>query len=211
MNVGRLRDHRQALIIGGVLLVAASVVVAFTLQRPDPPTFQPSPAVPDSARGALVGPRVYTVDASDPDRWVFFSFEAGSVVERPGPTDWDLAFRRFQIIANGGQGFAGSGGIRDLGAVEFDSVLVAPADGYEPTRARTDSVNAAIQDWYEYSFFSHLLSPASRVYAVRTAAGHHAKLEILGYYCPGARPGCLTFRYVYQGDGSRRFGEGPDG
>jgi len=25
---------------------------------------------------------------------------------------------------------------------------------------------------------------------------------MLGYYCPGSRPGCVTFRYVYQGDGS---------
>jgi len=40
------------------------------------------------------------------------------------------------------------------------------------------------------------------VWAVRTADGRYAKLEMVGYYCPGARPGCPTFRYVYQGDGS---------
>ncbi|HSR42903.1 MAG TPA: HmuY family protein, partial [Longimicrobiales bacterium] len=51
---------------------------------------------------------------------------------------------------------------------------------------------------------SHILRPKDRVFAVRTADGRYAKLRILGYYCPGARPGCLAFRYVYQGDGSRR-------
>jgi hypothetical protein len=28
----------------------------------------------------------------------------------------------------------------------------------------------------------------------------------VGYYCPGGQPGCVTFRYVYQGDGSRAVG-----
>ena len=28
---------------------------------------------------------------------------------------------------------------------------------------------------------------------------HRAKLEILGYYCPASRPGCLTFRWTEAG------------
>ena len=47
-----------------------------------------------------------------------------------------------------------------------------------------------------------MLSPKPRVWAVRTTDGRYAKLEIIGYYCPGPNPGCLTMRYVYQGDGS---------
>jgi hypothetical protein len=47
-----------------------------------------------------------------------------------------------------------------------------------------------------------------RVWAVRTADGRYAKLEIVGYYCPEAHPGCLTFRYVFQGDGTNRVGIG---
>jgi len=27
----------------------------------------------------------------------------------------------------------------------------------------------------------------------------------VGYYCPGPQPGCPTFRYVYQGDGTTRM------
>jgi hypothetical protein len=201
MTGDRDRGRRVGILIGvGVILIAGALVL-LTLQRPTPPMYAPSPAVPDSAGDRRVGPLVRTVDATASDRWTHFSFQAGAVVENPGPTDWDLAFRRFQVIANGGAGFFGEGGILDLGEVPFDEVRSVPGAGYVPTLARGDSVNAAIREWYDYSFLSHLLTPRPRVYAIRTADGRKAKLELLGYYCPGAQPGCVTFRYVYAGDG----------
>jgi hypothetical protein len=128
-------------------------------------------------------------------------------VADPGPSEWDLSFRRHWVGANGGEGFAGAAGVADLGAVPFDSVPAAPPSGYETTA--DDTVSAAFEDWYDYSWTSHLLTPAGRVWAVRTADGRYAKVEILSYYCPGAVAGCMTFRYVYQGSGSRSFeGEG---
>lgn len=191
-------------IVGGIALLAV-VLVGLTLVRPEPPTFPPSPLAPQPAGDALVGPRTFTVDASDPDRWVYFSFARGSVVEHPRPFEWDLAFRRFQVIVNGGDRFHGMGGIQSLGEASFEEISRLPEDGYEGTRVRQgDSIQQAVERWYDYSFFSHLLSPRPVVYAVRTADGRYAKLEFLGYYCPGAQPGCLTFRYVYQGAG------GPD-
>lgn len=198
------------LVVGGILLLAVGLV-AHSLNRPTPATFAPSPVEPEPAGEALVGPRVHTVDASNPDRWRFFSFARGSVVEDPGPGDWDLAFRRFRIIANGGDRFAGRGGALDLGAVPLDSVRVLPATGYVGTEVRPDSVNPALERWYDYSFFSHLLSPRSRSYAIRTADGRYAAMEILGYYCPGARPGCMTIRYLYQGAGGRELTADTDG
>ena len=125
----------------------------------------------------------------------------------PAPGEWDLAFQRFYIVANGGAGFAGRGGLLDLGPVPFDSVKVVPENGYVASEAGRDTTNAATAEWYDYSFTSHLLTPRPRTYAVRTADGRYAKLEVVGYYCPGARPGCLTFRYVYQGDGERIVAE----
>jgi hypothetical protein len=197
-----LARHREAVAIGAVLALIAAILVGMIIRRPPPPSFVPSPIQANPAGEALIGPEIRTVEATDGARWIYFSFQMGSVVETYGPLDWDLAFRRFQVIANGGERFAGRGGILDLGPVDFDSVRAVPGEGYEPTVARTDSVNAAIADWYDYSFFSHLLTPRPHVYAVRTADGRYAKMELLGYYCPGATPGCMTFRYVYQGDGS---------
>ena len=147
-----------------------------------------------------MGPRVYTVDATSGERWVHFSFHLGAVVD--DATEWDLGFRRYQIIANSGPGFSGKAAIADLGTVRFDEVRTVPATGYRETEAMPDLRNPAIAGWYQYGFFSHVLSPKPHVWAVRTMDGRYAKLEILAYYCPGSRPGCVTFRYVYQGDGS---------
>jgi hypothetical protein len=200
----------SALLIAALAVVAV-LLVAASLERPELATYAPTPPEPIEVEEALVGPITYTVDASDPQAWRFFDFSKGSIVERPGALGWDLAIRRFNLIVNGGEGFAGAGGVADLGPVPFDSVRAAPGDGYEPTLARRDSVNAALARWYTYGFASHLLRPKPRVYAIRTADGRFAKLEILSYYCPGALPGCLTFRYVYQGAGGTDLsgGEAP--
>jgi hypothetical protein len=190
---------------GGGLVITA-ILVALTLQREPPPAFVPTEPAPREVGDSLIGPVTYTIDARSGERWAYFDFSRGSAVERPGPTDWDLAVRRFRIIVNGGRGFAGDGGLIDLGEITFDSVLEAPADGWvESVGQRVDSTNAAVQKWYAYGFTSHLLTPRPHVWAVRTADGHFAKFEILGYYCPGATPGCLTIRFAYQGSGSRRL------
>lgn len=193
-----------AAVIGAVLALLTIVLVAFSLRTPTVQEYAPTPIHPRNVGTRLVGPDTVTVDARNPDRWIFFDFSRASVVEDPGPTGWDLAFRRFHVIANGGGGFAGEGGIRDLGPVPFDSVETLPAGGYVPTEAGSDSTHPAIARWYDYGWTSHLLTPRPGVFAVRTADGRHAKLELLGYYCPEARPGCPTFRYVYQGASDTR-------
>ncbi len=185
-----------------LLVVVAVALVAFSLRTPEVPMFPPTPPAPQETGRALVGPRVYTVDATDSERWAHFSFRAGAVVD--DATAWDLGFRRYQIIANSGPGFSGNAGIADLGAVRFDDVRAVPTTGYVETESMPDPRNAAIAGWYQYGFFSHVLSPKPHVWAVRTVDGRYAKLEILAYYCPASRPGCVTFRYVFQGDGSPR-------
>ena len=191
-----------AAVLGAVALAAVLLVVA-SLDRPAPIEYAVTPPRPEEAGDSLIGPVVYTVDASSPDRWIFFDFSRGSVVEAPGPTEWDLAFSRFTVIVNGGSGFAGQGGAQDLGIVPFDSVSSVPASGYQGTEARSDSVHPAFRGWYDYSFTSHLLTPRPSAFAIRTADGRHALLRFLGYYCPGASPGCVTFEYLYQGGEGR--------
>jgi hypothetical protein len=185
----------RAIAVGAVVGLAL-VLVALTLQAPAVPTYAPTPPAPREAGRRLVGPIVYTVDATAPDVWRYFSFRLGSVIEAPGARGWDLAFRRYSIVAGEGVG------ILDLGETRLDDVRTVPARGYVPNEGRAEPRNPAIASWYRYGFFSHVLTPKPHVWAVRTADGRYAKLEMLGYYCPGAQPGCPTFRYVYQGDGS---------
>ncbi len=200
---------RPWLVLAVAAMVAgATTLVVLSLRRPSVPTFAPTPPAPRDVGRARVGPVLYTVDATSPDRWRHFSFRLGSVIDDPGALDWDLAFRRFQIIANGGPRFAGRGGAVDLGEVAFAEVTSAPESGYRPTEGEAEPRNPALAGWYRYGFFSHMLTPKPRVWVVRWADGRYAKLEVVSYYCPDLQPGCLTFRYVFQGDGSRRLGGG---
>lgn len=177
----------------GVLMLAVTLV-ALTLSPTAVPTYAPTPAAPREAGRAMVGPVLYTIDATAPETWRSFSFQLGTVLD--GPQRGDLAFRRYAIVAGPGAG------ILDLGEIRFDEVREVPATGYLANEGQAEPRNPAIAGWYSYGFFSHVLSPRPRVWAVRTADGRYAKLEMVGYYCPGSTPGCPTFRYVYQGDGS---------
>ena len=185
----------------GALAVVVATLVALTLRQPMIPTYAPTPPAPRDAGRALIGPILYTVDATASEEWRWFSFRLGSVLDRG---QGDLAFRRYSIVAGPGAG------IRDLGEARLNDVRAVPADGYLANEGQAEPRNPAIASWYSYGFFSHVLTPKPHVWAVRAADGRYAKMEIVGYYCPGARPGCLTFRYVYQGDGSTRV-ETPPG
>jgi hypothetical protein len=188
-------------------------VVASSLVRPQVETFVPSPAAPEEVGVASVGPQVYTVDATSHDRWVYFDFSRGSVVEVQSrrSLDWDIAFQRHRMITNGGAtNPLGRAGVIDLGLLDPLSALELPDGGYVTDEQRGDRPrNRVLEDWYDYSWTTHVLRPADRSYAIRTADGRYAVLRFLGYYCPGGRPGCVAFRYRYRGDGARSFGN-PD-
>ena len=204
MGAGQwVRANRTAVGISTAVLVVVAGLVLLSLRRDPPITFAPTEPRPRPVGDALVGPARVTVDATDPDRWVFFDFSRGAVVDRPDPAGWDLAFKRFNVAVNGGAGLAG-GGARALDVSTLDSVTTVPAEGYTGSDARRDSTSPALERWYDYGFTSHLLTAKRRVYAIRTADGRYAALRFLSYYCPGARPGCVTFEYVYAGNGSRR-------
>jgi len=178
-----------------VIVAGTAGLVGLTLRQPMVPTYAPTTPAPRDVGAALVGPVVYTVDATAPDTWRAFSFRLGSVIDG---VQGDLAFRRYSIVAGLGAG------IRDLGETTFDQVRAVPADGYQGNEGAAEPRNPAIAAWYRYGFFTHVLTPKPHVWAVRTADGRYAKLEMVGYYCRGPQPGCPTFRYVYQGDGSTR-------
>jgi hypothetical protein len=176
-----------------LLLVASLVIGSFT--TPEFPPYAVTVSQPAPVGDSLVGPGTYTLDASAGESWRRFQFARNAVVDS-GP--WDIAFRRHHVIAASGAGIA------DLGAVPFDAVREVPAEGYTPTEFGRDTVNPGVGKWYAYSMLSHLLTSKGHVYAVRSADGRYAKLEILAYYCRDVGAACYTVRYAFQGDGSRR-------
>jgi hypothetical protein len=199
---GATRPPIMVLVLAGAFLLLVAALVMGSLQEAELPPYTPTVPAPAAVGDSLVGPALYTVDASDGERWRRFAFDLNAVIDS-GP-GWDLGFHRNHVIAGPGAG------IVDLGAVAFDSVTELPADGYVSNPANARESNPAIGKWYDYSFVSHLLTPKPRVYGVRTAAGRYAKVQLLNYYCMGVGTACLTFRYAYQGDGSRRVSAPPD-
>jgi len=191
-------------IAGFAFVCVIGLVLAASIRRPEPPVFSLTSLEAREVPTGFSGPDTVTIDARDGDRWT--RFDLGRVaVAGPGER-WDIAVKRYRLVVNGGNGFVGAAGVRRLDA-PFREVTEAPAAGYESSRVSGggDTVNAALDGWYSYSLFSHLLVPEPATFVVRTHDGKYAKFAVLGYYCPGPEPGCLTFEYVYQGDGTRRL------
>jgi hypothetical protein len=195
------------IVLGAIMLVGLSGLVFASLRRATPPTF------PIDVRSAVqVGDRLVhgriTLDARADDRWAFFDFSRDAAVPEPDSLGWDLAVRRTRWMVNGGDAFAGRAGALAIES-EFDRVERAPERGYLATTVSAgDSANAVFEKWYRYDYLSHLLWPRPVTYVIRTADGRYAKLFVVSYYCPGPEPGCVSFRYAYQGDGSRQLTNG---
>jgi len=170
------------LILAALFGVAMLWLVIVSLVPPGVPTFEPRSRPPHDALAV----DTVTLDARDADRWSYFAFGPGPLVT-PDTAGWDLAVRRFRVIA--------AGAAARLDTIAFDALAHAPAEGFVATTFDRDTLNRALARWYRYSMFSHLLYPRRRVYVIRSRAGRYAKLEFLSYYCPGPEPGCLTFRY----------------
>ena len=192
---GGARPPILVLVMAGAFVLLVAALLIGSLVRPELPPYTLTVPSPVAVGDTLVGPTTYTLDASSTEQWRTFAFDRAVVVDSGA---WDVAFRRFHLIT------APGGGILDLGPVPFDSVAALPDTGYIPNAAAGDTTNPAVGKWYEYSMLTHLLMSKHHLYGVRTPRGKYAKLEILAYYCKDAGTACVTFRYAYQGNGSRR-------
>lgn len=194
--------------LGLLLLVGCSTE---SLHRDDPASapYQPTPPQPQAVGARLVGPIVYTVDARSKDVWMYFDFARGSVVavQDPKTEPWDLMFQRYVIKTNSGDtNPGGRGGLLRLEGHDLTAITRVPDKAEFVTdihpKNRLSSYNPVVAKWFNYSYLANVLAPKPVIYLVRTHDGKYAKMRILSYYCTGQSAGCLTFEYVYQGDGS---------
>lgn len=187
---GRAATVPPALIATGVaFLLVIAYLIGASFARRTAPAFVPSPIDPRPLpRGATADDTV-TVDARNPSAWRFVDFDRRSEVMPPDTAGWDVAVRRFHVIA--------AAAIADLGNGALDTLRHVTRSGYEANTEGRDTTNGAIGHWYDYNFLTHLLEPGGHVYGVRTREGRYAAIEILSYYCPGLEAGCLTMRYRY--------------
>ncbi len=193
----------------GLLLLVGCGGGAVSQDDPTSATYQPTPPQPQDVGPRLVGPIIYTVDARSRDVWMYFDFARGSVVavQDPKTASWDLTFQRYVIKTNGGDtNPAGQGALLSLGERDFAAVTKVPDKAQFVNDAhpknRPSSYNPVMEKWFNYSYLANVLAPKPIVYIVRTHDGKYAKMRLLSYYCASKSSGCLTFEYVYQGDGS---------
>lgn len=183
----RTRAPLPLLIGFAVFVLALGYMVASSLARRDVAVFVPSPVARVRASDWSVVGDTLTLDAGDGERWRYASLSAGQVLGGPDTARWEIGARRYRMTVHGA--------LADLGVMPFEQARIERKTAFVESRP-AETVNAAIQHWYRYSFVTHLLAPAGHVYALRTRDGRLWKLEILGYYCPGLTPGCVTLRYA---------------
>ena len=206
------------ILIINLIIFIGSVVLVFYLSRLETPEIPSdiekaveskiSNPEPNEAGENLTAEITYTINASSLKNWIYFDFSKGAVVNISDrvSSDWDIGFRRAKIISNSGASNPdGRGGIAAIENVELESVIEAPESGYmtDISKNALETENPAIK-WYFYNYMTHELKPKKNVYIVRTADGKYAKMQIIKFYCEGLA-GCFTIKYVYQGNGSRKF------
>ena len=156
----------------------------------------------------------FTIDATSKEKWTYFSFAAGDVVDVEDAATseaWDIGFQRTQVKLNGGVSGPGEGSVVMLTETTFAAVTAAPADGYVADTADTLAiVPQSEKGWYLYTGApTHWILPLEdRVFVAKAADGTFAKLRFVGYYKDNENKqdsGFVTFEYVHQPDGSPNF------
>lgn len=208
-----LTQMRTWIVVGTVLLAGGGIFLLETRRETAEVTGFAYPPRGQSA-GEISDTRI-TVDARGKEKWQYVRFSAGGVVTVAGSVlpDWDIAFRRFQVVTNSGAtNPAGRAGVRDMGPVPFETVREAPEKGYlvdAPTGDRIQTENPSLKRWYDYDYAVHRLKPKPNVYVIRTADGRYAKIQVLSYYGPQKEAGWVTLRFGVTPEGSLRFPREP--
>ena len=157
------------------------------------------------------------VDATSYTDWVYYSLSENRIVEVSDPstsTSWDIALMRSHFRTNSGTSGNANGGVFDAGVVNFNTYTQAPEAGYivdtiiqvfnvNTMEYRSVSANEVLEYWGSLSDnMPPTFTPNNKVFALKTASGKYAKISILSYYGTGGS-GYITFKYLYQPNGSR--------
>ena len=183
-----------------VLIVLAVVgVFVWGFFQPKPTGF--SPTNPDAGAFITDDWTRYTIDATDRENWVFFNFGLGRAVDASFTTpDWDVAFKRTDLLTNSGvTNPAGEGGAMNLGEIPLESATAPPSAAFSfdefGGEDGDDQINPEISRWYDYSFITHTVHVKAQTYLIRAGEDRDALVFFDSYYCEDEAPGCITFRY----------------
>jgi hypothetical protein len=168
--------------------------------RPAPAGFAPTSGPALQATGQPPDTAQYTIDARSKKEWVFFNFAQGTNVSTlQDALDWDIAFRRTDVLTNSGDtNPQGLGGAVDLGNVVLEEAAAPSAEfAQDVTHEERGLESPALHSWYNYDWTSHIITSKNHAYALRAGAGEVVLLTFVSYYCDDGSPGCVTFRYKH--------------
>lgn len=147
--------------------------------------------------------------------YTFFSLKNNAIipVSDSATTKWDIAFNTTTIIVNSGSSGPGTAAVQVYTGL-FENLTSAPETGYLQDAASAKAISTGSGNgWYNYNSTTHVISAIpGRILVVKTNDDTYAKIEIISYYkgAPVAPVNTdisryYTFRYVYQGDSTRKF------
>lgn len=158
--------------------------------------------------------------AANPDvvgtgHYTFFSLKNNAIIPASdsATTKWDIAFNATTIIGNSGISGPGTVGIQMYTGL-FESLSYVPELGYLQDAASSYAISTGSGNgWYNYNSTTHVISAIpGRVLIVKTNDNTYAKIEIISYYLNAPispvntdASRYYTFRYSYQGNGTRQF------
>jgi len=202
-----------------VVLIILLVLFSSSCSRKE--EVAPAPLVAQIVRNIAADPISRDPATGQPiggtNRFTLFSFKENKIVANTdsATNKWDIGFRGTTIIVNGGAIRTGQGGAY-IHTGLFDELKEVPANATfaqdnSPTSLAIPTSSGA--GWYNYNPTTNIVSPIpGRVLVIRTGDGKFAKMEILSYYkdAPTAPSSTsesryYTFRFVYQGDGSKKL------
>ena len=97
----------------------------------------------------------FTIDATNKEAWVYFSFASGDtvdIVDAANSEAWDIGFQLTKVKLNSGISGPGMGSVVMLTETTFEAVTVAPADGYlADTEETLAIVPQSEKGWYIYT------------------------------------------------------------
>ena len=146
------------------------------------------------------------VDAMNYDNWVLFSFATQTEVLPSGEpstsSEWDLGFKRYDIILNSGISGPGETMVAAVVEEDFESMTKAPLTNYLPDLEDSDDEDedpdygfSQAGTWYDYNSADHTLTPKDIVFIVRTGTGRYYKIKIEDYYNEVGDSGVFTLTW----------------
>lgn len=160
---------------------------------------------------------VKMLNATSYQKWVYYSFEKGAVVEVSSPeTDlsWDIAFQRWYIKTNSGTSGKGKGGAINTKKTDWNKVVYASPSGYKEDAIGTlngwdiiKNVETKKEGSFsqEASLYVTYISGGkyknrNEVYLLKTAEGKFVKIQFYDYVNERLKGGYPSFRYKISND-----------